>query len=100
MVFEPCKLPWCKGQVLPRSAILCSMAKPGVVVGEVLYGDYNGHLHPLNFMYFSLDSRCLVADHPESVQHEVESHFCPNCNSLCTTPEAHVNDNRFSYALV
>ena len=61
---------------------------------EVLYGDYNGHMRPLRLMYFSLDSRCLVANHPESVQEEVESHFCPHCNALCTTPEAQSNGNR------
>ena len=61
---------------------------------EVLYGDYNGHMRPLSLMYFSLDSRCLVADHPESVQEEVESHFCPHCNALCTAPEAKSNGNR------
>lgn len=64
---------------------------------EVLYGDCNGHMRPLSRMYFSLDSRCLVADHPESVQEEVESHFCPHCNSLCTTPEAQLHGNRCDY---
>ncbi|CAM9564006.1 unnamed protein product, partial [Scytosiphon promiscuus] len=63
-------------------------------MGEVLYGDYNGHLRPLSSMYFSLDSRCLVADHPESVQEEVESHYCPHCNSLFTTPDAISTENR------
>eukprot|EP00752_Nemacystus_decipiens_P007583 g6775.t2 len=61
---------------------------------QVLYGDYNGHLRPLNLMYFSLDSRCLVADHPESVAEEVESHFCPKCNGLFTTPDAISAENR------
>lgn len=61
---------------------------------QVLYGDYNGHLRPLNLMYFSLDSRCLVADHPESVAEEVESHFCPKCNGLFTTPDAISTENR------
>lgn len=61
---------------------------------EVLYGDYNGHMRPLNRMYFSLDSQCLVADYPESVQEEVESHFCPYCNSLWHGPEAQSNGNR------
>lgn len=62
---------------------------------QVLYGDYNGHLRPLNLMYFSLDSRCLVADHPESVAEEVESHFCPKCNGLFTTPDAISTENRY-----
>lgn len=62
---------------------------------QVLYGDYNGHLRPLNLMYFSLDSRCLVADHPESVAEEVESHFCPKCNGLFTTPDAISTGNRY-----
>ena len=61
----------------------------------MLYGDYNGHLRPLNLMYFSLDSRCLVADHPESVAEEVESHFCPKCNGLFTTPDAISTENRY-----
>lgn len=61
---------------------------------EVLYGDYNGRMQPLSRMYFSLDSRCLVADHPASVQEEVESHFCPHCNSLWHGPEAQSNQNR------
>lgn len=61
---------------------------------QVLYGDYNGHLRPLNLMYFSLDSRCLVADHPGSVAEEVESHFCPKCNGLFTTPDAISTENR------
>lgn len=64
---------------------------------EVLYGDYNGHMRALSRMYFSLDSRCLVADHPESVQEEVESHFCPNCYYLSQGPEAQSNGNRYSY---
>lgn len=60
----------------------------------MLYGDYNNHLRPLSLMYFSLDSRCLVADHPASVQEEVESHFCPHCFSLFTTPDAMSKENR------
>ncbi|CAM9370130.1 unnamed protein product [Choristocarpus tenellus] len=61
---------------------------------EVLYGDYNGHMRPLGRMHFS-DSRCLVADHPESLQEDVESHFCPHCNSLWGQgPEAQANNNR------
>ncbi|CAM9777942.1 unnamed protein product, partial [Ectocarpus sp. 6 AP-2014] len=61
---------------------------------EVLYGDYNGYLRPLSLMYFSLDSRCLVADHPRSVQEEVESHFCPHCTSFFRTPDAMSTENR------
>lgn len=61
---------------------------------QVLYTDYNGHRRPLSLMYFSLDSRCLVADHPESVAEEVESHFCPTCNGLFTTPDAMSMENR------
>ncbi|CAN0291903.1 unnamed protein product [Discosporangium mesarthrocarpum] len=61
---------------------------------EVLYGDYNGHMRPLGRMHFSQDSRCLVSDHPESVQEEVESHFCPCCNSLWQGTEAQAHGNR------
>ncbi|CAM9988202.1 unnamed protein product, partial [Ectocarpus sp. 13 AM-2016] len=43
---------------------------------------------------FSLDSRCLVADHPRSVQEEVESHFCPHCTSFFRTPDAMSTENR------
>ncbi|CAN0347742.1 unnamed protein product, partial [Ectocarpus fasciculatus] len=63
-------------------------------MAEVLYGDYNGYLRPLSLMYFSLDSRCLVADHPRSVQEEVESHFCPHCTSFFRTPDAMSTENR------
>ncbi|CBJ30742.1 conserved unknown protein [Ectocarpus siliculosus] len=62
-------------------------------MAEVLYGDYNGYLRPLSLMYFSLDSRCLVADHPRSVQEEVESHFCPHCTSFFRTPDAMSAEN-------
>lgn len=64
-------------------------------LAEVLYDDYNGHTRPLSRMYFSMDSGCLVADHPESVQEEVESHFCPHCNSLWHAEEAQSNGNRY-----
>ncbi|CAN0058225.1 unnamed protein product, partial [Ectocarpus sp. 12 AP-2014] len=75
-----------------RATFLCRNTAGSMA--EVLYGDYNGYLRPLSLMYFSLDSRCLVADHPRSVQEEVESHFCPHCTSFFRTPDAMSTENR------
>ncbi|CAM9739369.1 unnamed protein product, partial [Phaeothamnion confervicola] len=62
----------------------------------VVYSDYNGRWRPLDELYFSTDSRCLVSNHPESMQEDVESFYCPQCNFFCVEAEAQGYLNRLA----